>query len=190
MKIHKYPKIILLYAAMAISCFLSDGCATSKLSDHADRISHPTNELISEAQILSKYTHDAVINNDIYYVFYSDTMLYGEKRRGYFLASKLSNNTIPNWSYNYIITDNIDKYKLILTTSKGEVKWRPLIADAIIDNHQYNYDIAGPVSSYDLRWVKRSHTEYFLTKSLYIISIPYDVVTFPVQAIKVLTTPW
>lgn len=190
MKIHKYLKYILLYVAMAIGCFLSDDFATRKLFDHADRISHPANELLSGVQILAKYSHDAVINNNIYYVFYSDTMLNGGKRRGYFLASKLSVEANSNWSCKYIITDYLGKYHLIKTTITGNVKWMPLIADAIIDNQQFHYDLAGPSSSYDLHWVERSHTEYFLTKSLYLISIPFDVVTFPVLAIKVLTTPW
>lgn len=175
---------------MAIGCFLSDGCATSKLSDHSDIISHPANELVPGARILFKYSHDAVINGNIYYIFYSDTMLYGEKRRGYFLASKLSNKSGADWGNNYLITDNIEQFNLILTSSKGEVDWRPHIADAIIDNQQYHYDIAGPVSSYDLSWVERSRTEFLLTNCLYIISIPYDVITFPVLAIKILTTPW
>jgi len=180
----RYIKIgLAIYFVLAITYIFSGGDLTENLQYRADKMSHPTNELTLGKHIFRKYSHDAIINNVTYYIFYSNTALYGKSRECYFLASKEAEEDMP--LSKYVVTDNLAKYTLVTSKSVGYAIWNPFVSEAIIDGGSYNYDLAGPVSSYDLAWAKRSRRDYVMTKSLFILSIPYDLVTHPLLPIKI-----
>lgn len=168
-----FVRICALTISITILLCLNGCMFTYSLNEKTKEMSNAKHEISTSPTKLQKYTSAILIDNKLHDVYYGNILI-GKNRTGY-LIFRLKDGT-GEMDGKYIITDDILKYRQVQVSAINY----DVATDAYmvyINDRMYNryYGIE------DLNWAERSYTKYIFLNALYIISVPLDIITFPLQ---------